>query len=236
MQHRPPKTIPQRVSLLTSPYPSNQPTPRSIIHLTTKDPHRQSFFANLSLELFRNVCDLFKQIDAQFTGRHPDESVGAQMAAFCVYSCGLFSAYLCKYPHRTSSFSYLPPHLCCTRTNTSQSAHKTLPSPAPAHTCSTARFPYSQSAKRSGPSPAAGPTRCKSSRTTRTRRGRSLAGRRWRMARIPCRIFFDPARTRRRRPGNRLLRGTRAPMGLVWEVVLSPACSQKVNCRFGMGI
>lgn len=26
------------------------------------------------------------------------------MAAFCVYSCGLFSAYLCKYPDST------PPH------------------------------------------------------------------------------------------------------------------------------
>jgi hypothetical protein len=52
----------------------------------------------MSTELFRNVRELFEQIEAQFTSRSPDESVGAQMAAFCVYSCGLFSAYLCKYP------------------------------------------------------------------------------------------------------------------------------------------
>lgn len=60
---------------------------------------QHAYFANLSLELFTNVRDLFFQINAQFTNRNPDESVGAQMAAFCVYSCGLFSAYLIKYPN-----------------------------------------------------------------------------------------------------------------------------------------
>lgn len=57
----------------------------------------------MSTELFRNVRELFEQIEAQFSSRSPDESVGAQMAAFCVYSCGLFSAYLCKYPECKSA-------------------------------------------------------------------------------------------------------------------------------------
>ncbi|KAJ3475708.1 hypothetical protein NLG97_g9366 [Lecanicillium saksenae] len=61
--------------------------------------HRnRQFFADLAQDLFRNVRDLYEQIDAQFTDRTPDEGVGAQIAAFCVYSCGLFSTYLCKYP------------------------------------------------------------------------------------------------------------------------------------------
>ncbi|KAF4987497.1 hypothetical protein FDECE_15419 [Fusarium decemcellulare] len=64
----------------------------------SKDDQRQAFFTNIAYELFFNVRRLFDQIDAQFTGRSPDESVGAQMAAFCVYSCGLFSTYLCRYP------------------------------------------------------------------------------------------------------------------------------------------
>lgn len=53
----------------------------------------------MSNEIFTNVRYLYEQIDAQFTNRSPDESVGAQIAAFCVYSCGLFSTYLCKYPN-----------------------------------------------------------------------------------------------------------------------------------------
>ncbi|CAM1506366.1 Fc.00g060070.m01.CDS01 [Cosmosporella sp. VM-42] len=43
---------------------------------------RKSFFSDLSIELFMNVRQLFDQIVAQFAGRSPDESVGAQMAAF----------------------------------------------------------------------------------------------------------------------------------------------------------
>lgn len=63
-----------------------------------KDTRQQAFFSTLSLDLFRNVHGLYEQIEAQFTDRTPDESVGAQIATFCVYSCGLFSTYLCKYP------------------------------------------------------------------------------------------------------------------------------------------
>ncbi|OAA77629.1 chitinase 1 precursor [Akanthomyces lecanii RCEF 1005] len=63
-----------------------------------KETRQQAFFSTLSLDLFRNVHGLYQQIEAQFTDRTPDESVGAQIATFCVYSCGLFSTYLCKYP------------------------------------------------------------------------------------------------------------------------------------------
>ncbi|KPM34051.1 hypothetical protein AK830_g12522 [Neonectria ditissima] len=78
---------------------SRRPYLLDILTLGSKDEHRQAYFSNLALELFQNVRRLFDQIDAQFTDRNPDESVGAQMAAFCVYSCGLFSTYLCRYPH-----------------------------------------------------------------------------------------------------------------------------------------
>lgn len=67
--------------------------------LNTKTTQQQAFFSAVSSDMFSNVAELFEQIDAQFTGRSVDESVGAQMAAFCVYVCGLFSTYLCLYPH-----------------------------------------------------------------------------------------------------------------------------------------
>jgi len=70
-----------------------------IINIEQKDPEQRLFFTTVSTQLFSNVHKLFEQINAQFTARSPDESVGAQMAAFCVYSCALFSAYLCKYPN-----------------------------------------------------------------------------------------------------------------------------------------
>lgn len=83
---------------------------RSVIKPDPKDGQKQAFFAELSKELFRNVRQLYEQVDAQFTDRTPDESVGAQIAAFCVYSCGLFSTYICKYPKRRSSRA--PIHVC----------------------------------------------------------------------------------------------------------------------------
>ncbi|KAM5348792.1 hypothetical protein ACJ41O_008615 [Fusarium nematophilum] len=70
-----------------------------ILTVTSKDEQRQTYFANIAHELFFNVRCLFDQINAQFSGRSLDECVGAQMAAFCVYSCGLFSTYLCRYPN-----------------------------------------------------------------------------------------------------------------------------------------
>ncbi|KAM0589318.1 hypothetical protein ACHAQF_004536 [Verticillium nonalfalfae] len=71
-----------------------------IIHPEPKSQAHRVFFSHLSDELFRNVRDLFEQIDNQFSVRGADESVGAQMASFCVYSCGLFSTYLCKYKNK----------------------------------------------------------------------------------------------------------------------------------------
>ncbi|ODA83206.2 hypothetical protein RJ55_01717 [Drechmeria coniospora] len=70
-----------------------------VIKPDRRDGSKQAFFASLSKQLFRDVRQLYEQVDAQFTDRTPDESVGAQIAAFCVYSCGLFSTYICKYPH-----------------------------------------------------------------------------------------------------------------------------------------
>ncbi|KAF4442516.1 general repressor of transcription [Fusarium acutatum] len=60
---------------------------------------RPSVFDQIACDLFNNVHRLYEQIVAQFTGRSSDESVGAQMAAFCVYTCGLFSIYLWRYPN-----------------------------------------------------------------------------------------------------------------------------------------
>ncbi|KAM0283729.1 hypothetical protein ACHAQH_002318 [Verticillium albo-atrum] len=54
-----------------------------IIHPEPKSQAHRAFFSNLSDELFRNVRDLFEQIDVQFSVRDADESVGAQMASFC---------------------------------------------------------------------------------------------------------------------------------------------------------
>ena len=82
-----------------------QLTSVSIIKRDTKGADEKLFFTSMSSEIFSNVRQLYEQIDAQFTDRTPDESVGAQIAAFCIYSCGLFAAYLCKFP--TSMFLML---------------------------------------------------------------------------------------------------------------------------------
>ncbi|KAF4957879.1 hypothetical protein FSARC_11143 [Fusarium sarcochroum] len=52
--------------------------------LTVSSEYKQSpaVFAKIAYDLFSNVRSLYDQIDAQFTGRSSDESVGAQMAAF----------------------------------------------------------------------------------------------------------------------------------------------------------
>lgn len=70
----------------------------SIINPETKDSNMLTFWSNMSHELFQNVRALYDQVDAQFTGRPADTGVGAQMAFFCAYSCGLFAFYLVKYP------------------------------------------------------------------------------------------------------------------------------------------
>ncbi|KAF5634727.1 general repressor of transcription [Fusarium tjaetaba] len=66
---------------------------------SSREYHQRPFIFNkIAYDLFNNVHRLYEQIVAQFTGRSSDESVGAQMAAFCVYTCGLFSIYLWRYP------------------------------------------------------------------------------------------------------------------------------------------
>ncbi|KAK0723867.1 hypothetical protein B0T21DRAFT_44879 [Apiosordaria backusii] len=73
------------------------------------------FWGDMAQELFRNVKELYEQIQIQYGDRAPDEGPGAQMAvgttffavargyanqsqAFCVYTCGFLTCYLCKYP------------------------------------------------------------------------------------------------------------------------------------------
>lgn len=71
----------------------------SILTSSPEYHQRPLVFNQIACDLFNNVLRLYEQIDAQFLGRSSDESVGAQMAAFCVYTCGLFSIYLWRYPN-----------------------------------------------------------------------------------------------------------------------------------------
>ncbi|KAI8252538.1 putative transcriptional regulatory protein [Colletotrichum sp. SAR 10_98] len=77
----------------------------NIIKTDEKDTQRRSFFSQMSDDLFRNVRELYEQVDAQFSVRSSEEGVGAQMASFCVYSCGLFSTYMVKYKNICSDKS-----------------------------------------------------------------------------------------------------------------------------------
>ncbi|KIL93217.1 hypothetical protein FAVG1_03194 [Fusarium avenaceum] len=70
-----------------------------ILSLSPAYEQRPAVFDKIACDLFSNVHVLYQQIEAQFTTRSAGEHVGAQMAAFCVYSCALFSIYLCRYPN-----------------------------------------------------------------------------------------------------------------------------------------
>ncbi|KAI7784670.1 hypothetical protein LA080_009607 [Diaporthe eres] len=70
-----------------------------MINLDQSDAQLQTFWSNMSLELFKNVKLLYEQIETQFMERAADDSLGAQMALFCVFSCGHMATYLCKYPN-----------------------------------------------------------------------------------------------------------------------------------------
>ncbi|KAK8005188.1 hypothetical protein PG990_011225 [Apiospora arundinis] len=67
-----------------------------------KNPHgpEARILRAIAKELFDNVYQLYAQIHAQFNDmdRPLEEMVGSQMAAFCVYSCGLLISYLVKFP------------------------------------------------------------------------------------------------------------------------------------------
>ncbi|KAI0521097.1 hypothetical protein F5B22DRAFT_38507 [Xylaria bambusicola] len=56
------------------------------------------FYQNMSNDLFCNVRVLYEQVDAHFEDGTPIESLGSQMAAFIIYSCGLLASYLVKFP------------------------------------------------------------------------------------------------------------------------------------------
>ncbi|KAI8623386.1 hypothetical protein F5Y19DRAFT_481753 [Xylariaceae sp. FL1651] len=56
------------------------------------------FYQNMSNDLFVNVRVLYEQVDAHFEEGTPIESLGSQMAAFIIYSCGLLASYLVKFP------------------------------------------------------------------------------------------------------------------------------------------
>lgn len=90
-----------------------------MISLDQSDAQLQTFWSNMSLELFKNVKLLYEQIETQFMERAADDSLGAQMAVcgsnpdylidpanlpqlFCVFSCGHMATYLCKYPNGLS--------------------------------------------------------------------------------------------------------------------------------------
>lgn len=92
-----------------------------MINLDQSDAQLQTFWSNMSLELFKNVKLLYEQIETQFIERVADDSLGAQMAVcgsnpgaplpstqlifpqlFCVFSCGHMATYLCKYPNGLS--------------------------------------------------------------------------------------------------------------------------------------
>jgi len=71
----------------------------NMIQPDTTDQPILDFWSQMSTDLFSNVKELFDQIDTQFKERSPGEGTGAQMSAFCVYSCGIMATYLLKYPH-----------------------------------------------------------------------------------------------------------------------------------------
>lgn len=56
------------------------------------------FYQNMANDLFCNVRVLYEQVDAHFEDGTPIESLGSQMAAFIIYSCGLLASYLVKFP------------------------------------------------------------------------------------------------------------------------------------------
>lgn len=51
-----------------------------MINLEQSDSELQTFWSNMSMELFKNVKLLHEQIETQFMERSPDDTMGAQMA------------------------------------------------------------------------------------------------------------------------------------------------------------
>lgn len=51
-----------------------------MIYPEQTEPSLRGFWSNMALEVFKNVRELYEQIDTQFMDRAPDEHLGAQMA------------------------------------------------------------------------------------------------------------------------------------------------------------
>ena len=49
------------------------------------EPNLRAFWSNMALEMFKNVRELYEQIDTQFIDRAPDEHLGAQMAVSALF-------------------------------------------------------------------------------------------------------------------------------------------------------
>ncbi|CAG9940450.1 unnamed protein product [Clonostachys rosea f. rosea IK726] len=73
-----------------------QPRVESVLVDVTKS--QQEPYMETTRELYNNVCTLYNQIDSLFSGKLTNEGGEDQIFALCVYHCGLFAAYLCKYP------------------------------------------------------------------------------------------------------------------------------------------
>lgn len=56
-----------------------------MINLEQAEPELQTFWSNMSIELFKNVKLLYEQIETQFMERAPDDTMGAQMAVSTSY-------------------------------------------------------------------------------------------------------------------------------------------------------
>ncbi|EON99010.1 putative general repressor of transcription-like protein [Phaeoacremonium minimum UCRPA7] len=54
---------------------------RYMIFPDQSEPNLRAFWSNMALEMFKNVRELYEQIDTQFIDRAPDEHLGAQMAS-----------------------------------------------------------------------------------------------------------------------------------------------------------
>ncbi|KAK4155157.1 hypothetical protein C8A00DRAFT_42210 [Chaetomidium leptoderma] len=70
-----------------------------IISHDTSDPELTAFWGDMALKLFWNLNTLYDQIETHYSHKSPEEGPGAQMAAFCVYTCGFLACYPCKFPN-----------------------------------------------------------------------------------------------------------------------------------------
>jgi len=63
------------------------------------DPELSAFWTDMALKLFLNVNALYEQIKTHYDEKSPEDGPGAQMAAFCFYTCGILACYPCKFPN-----------------------------------------------------------------------------------------------------------------------------------------